>query len=53
MCEGPLIMGGPIWNKRIHSIDFVKRLLEVARKNDDKNLPIEQREVNLGTSKRI
>lgn len=46
-------MGGPIWNKKIHNSDFVKRLLDVARTNDDKNLPVEKRDVNLGTSKRI
>jgi hypothetical protein len=34
-------------------VEFAQRLLEVARTNDDKKLPIDQREVNLGTSKRI
>jgi len=50
VCEGPLAMGGPIWNGRIHNIDFVQRLLEVARKNSDKKLPENEREVNLGTT---
>lgn len=26
-------MGGPIWNQKIHNIDFVKRLLESVRLN--------------------
>ena len=38
-CEGPLALGGPIWNGKIHDIDFVQRLLDVARKNSDKKLP--------------
>ena len=46
-------MGGPIWNGRIHNIEFVQRLLDVARKNADKKLPENEREVNLGTTKRI
>lgn len=28
-------MGGPIWNKEIHSIDFAKSLLESARLNHE------------------
>lgn len=46
-------MGGPIWNKKIHDINFVQRLLEVSRKNSDKKMPEEEKEVKLGTSKRI
>jgi tRNA G26 N,N-dimethylase Trm1 len=46
-------MGGPIWDKSIHDLTFIKRLLEVARNNDNPDLPVEQREVNLGTTKRI
>lgn len=53
VCSGPLVIGGPIWNDKIHNIDFVKRLLEVARKNSKKDLPEAEREVNLGTSNRI
>jgi tRNA G26 N,N-dimethylase Trm1 len=45
-------MGGPIWNQRIHNIDFVKRLLEVARTNADKNYQ-GKKEVNLKTTERI
>jgi tRNA (guanine26-N2/guanine27-N2)-dimethyltransferase len=33
VCDGPLVMGGPIWNREIHNVDFVKRLLESARTN--------------------
>lgn len=33
VCDGALVMGGPIWNKPMHNQDFVKRLLEVARRN--------------------
>ena len=33
VCEGPLVMGGPIWNREIHDVEFVKRLLESARAN--------------------
>lgn len=46
-------MGGPIWNQKIHDISFVQRLLDVAKKNSDKKTPEEQKEVRLGTSKRI
>jgi len=53
ICDGPLTMGGPIWNQKIHDLDFAQRLLDVARTNSDKKLPVEQREVNLGTTKRI
>lgn len=34
-CDGPLVMGGPIWNAPIHNIDFVKRLLESTRQNKE------------------
>lgn len=53
ICDGPLSMGGPIWNQKIHDISFVQRLLDVARKNSDKKLPEEEKEVKLGTTKRI
>lgn len=33
VCDGPLIMGGPIWNREIHNATFVKRLLDSARAN--------------------
>lgn len=33
VCDGPLIMGGPIWNEPIYNIDFVKRLLASTRLN--------------------
>jgi hypothetical protein len=49
-----LVLGGPIWNQKIHDIDFVKRLLEVARlSSETSDLPAEKREVKLGTSERI
>ena len=44
VCDGPLTIGGPIWNKPIHNVDFCKRLMQVVR---------DQKEVKLGTSKRI
>ena len=44
VCDGPLVIGGPIWNKKLHNIDFVKRLMAVVK---------EKKEVKLGTSKRI
>ncbi|CDW84572.1 -dimethylguanosine trna methyltransferase family protein [Stylonychia lemnae] len=53
VCEGPLAMGGPIWNGKIHNIEFVQRLLEVARNNSDKTHADYQKEVKLGTTKRI
>eukprot|EP00347_Sterkiella_histriomuscorum_P008091 403346405 len=53
VCEGPIAMGGPIWNQKIHDVNFAQRLLEVSRKNSDKKMPEEQKEVKLGTSKRI
>lgn len=31
VCDGPLIMGGPIWNKPLHKIEFVKSLIESLR----------------------
>ena len=48
-----MVIGGPIWNQKIHDLAFVQRLLEVVQKNDNKSLPADQREVSLGTSKRI
>jgi tRNA (guanine26-N2/guanine27-N2)-dimethyltransferase len=33
VCDGPLIMGGPIWSEPIHDLTFVTRLLEATRKN--------------------
>jgi tRNA G26 N,N-dimethylase Trm1 len=53
VCDGPLVMGGPIWNKKIHDAGFVKRLLEVARVSSNKETEESKREVNLGTSERI
>lgn len=40
MCDGPLTIGGPIWNKPIHDVNFVKRIMKVVR---------DQKEVKLGT----
>ncbi len=31
VCEGALVLGGPIWNKEIHDVEFAKRLLESVR----------------------
>jgi tRNA G26 N,N-dimethylase Trm1 len=31
VCEGALVLGGPIWNREIHDVEFVKRLLESVR----------------------
>lgn len=28
-------MGGPIWNGKIHNVDFVKRLMESVRQNQE------------------
>ena len=44
VCDGHLTIGGPIWNKPLHNIDLVKRIMGVVR---------EQKEVKLGTSQRI
>jgi tRNA (guanine26-N2/guanine27-N2)-dimethyltransferase len=35
VCDGALVMGGPIWNDKIHNVDFVKRLLESVRLNQE------------------
>lgn len=48
-CDGTLQMGGPIWNQKIHDIDFVKRLIDVARNCSTGA----SSEVKLGTSERI
>lgn len=44
VCDGNLVIGGPIWNPRMHDVEFCKRLAKVVR---------EQTEVKLKTSKRI
>lgn len=44
VCDGPLTIGGPIWNQPLHDVDFVKRLMKTVR---------EQKEVTLGTKQRI
>ena len=31
VCEGALVLGGPIWNREIHDVEFAKRLLESVR----------------------
>lgn len=47
-------MAGPIWNQKIHDVEFVKRLLDVVRTSSVSNLSKDvDREVNLGTSRRI
>ena len=33
VCDGPLVQGGPIWNRPIHDVTFVKRLFESVRLN--------------------
>jgi len=33
-CDSQLTIGGPIWNQPLHNVDFVKRLLENANKED-------------------
>lgn len=33
VCDGALVMGGPIWNGKIQNIDFVKRLMESVRQS--------------------
>ena len=35
-CGSQLMLGGPIWNRSIHNIEFVKRLLENVKKDDCK-----------------
>lgn len=32
VCDGPLTIGGPIWNQPIHNVEFAKRLIKVVRK---------------------
>ena len=51
VCDGTLLVGGPIWNQKIHDLEFVQRLFETARNNE--KLPSNEKEVNLGTTKRI
>lgn len=31
VCDGPLTIGGPIWNHPIHDAEFAKRLMKAAR----------------------
>ena len=31
VCDGHLTIGGPIWNKPLHNIDLVKRIMGVVR----------------------
>jgi len=33
VCEGALVLGGPIWNREIHDVDFCKRLLAAVQNN--------------------
>jgi len=33
-CDSKLTMGGPIWNQPIHNVDFARRLLASAEKED-------------------
>lgn len=44
VCDGFLSIGGPIWNQKLHNVDFLKRISKVVR---------DQEEVKLGTAKRI
>lgn len=33
-CGGTLLVGGPIWNERIHNLAFVERMLKKAESED-------------------
>ena len=44
VCDGQLFIGGPIWNRPIHNVEFAQRVLKTVK---------EQKEVKLGTSPRI
>lgn len=44
VCGGQLFIGGPIWNRPIHNVEFAQRVLKTVK---------EQKEVKLGTSPRI
>ena len=41
VCGGQLVIGGPIWNDKLHNLDFVKKLYEKVDRS------------NLGTRSRI
>ena len=43
-CGSQLIIGGPIWNDRIHNIDFVKAMYEQAAKEEDEEEEKEEEE---------
>lgn len=46
VCDGPLTMGGPIWNQPLHDVSFVQRVMENVRAQPND-------EFKLGTTKRI
>ena len=36
VCDGSLALGGPIWNRPLHDMDFVRAMAQYVRDNTDK-----------------
>jgi tRNA (guanine26-N2/guanine27-N2)-dimethyltransferase len=34
-CDGKMMIGGPIWNGKIHDIDFVRAMHETCEKEEE------------------